>query len=789
MRLFRWYRSNKYLLRISLAVSILALLLLTVFSVVIFYSSENIILNMQQNYEKKVLAQMNYNLTYMNKNARDLGWSLYFDNDLIPLIIGTEMDNYEIFRKKAKMDTFAKYTPFLHSIVIYNSKIDKFLWGGDSSLQDQQLSYYTHMRGILQGTEDGAADETSVLGSHHQMLPMSLKGDGNIDVFSMIFCEGQSCNEGQSALILNLNTNWLFENIQVMNFLSENENERIIVMDGQGSVVSSNQQVPMNQDLKTAIKRYAQAAGNEPSSFSFGAGSEKKIVNFLNTSINGWQIVSVQPYENVVRKINEVKRLFIALTLVFLTLALIAAVMISRRIYRPVGALFNIVKRDAGAGADDQATDEFSYISGKYRDTAEQLDRMKRERMHTRDIVRNYYLSKLIAESSTIHSKDFLDIIRTQRFNIRTTGSYMLAVAQMDAGQDREEVTAQVRKLLHFAISNITQEYISKVYDCESAEMKTDHCVFIISVTEDRTEEIYTRLAGEFQKAQKTIYQFYKAQFSVSLSGRIDGFREFNSQYQSTLHNVHYKLIYGPQTIIYPETVDDNLHRTDAHLPEELARLLAESIKSNDRTMYENTLDKILERVSTLNYNYVMHMLLYTAVLVRGTVYEINKRRIIPNPVDCSPLMNAITAEKPLLSIRAHFLEVFQGIHALEHPSESQRSHVLIEAIKEIIEVNHANPNLCLQEVGDMMKMSPEYVGKLFRKNNEISVAEYIHEVRLQHAVDCLENSSDTIDEIIEKCGFTNRGNFFRLFKKKYGTTPREYRVKQVISEYKDIVE
>lgn len=57
-----------------------------------------------------------------------------------------------------------------------------------------------------------------------------------------------------------------------------------------------------------------------------------------------------------------------------------------------------------------------------------------------------------------------------------------------------------------------------------------------------------------------------------------------------------------------------------------------------------------------------------------------------------------------------------------------------------------------------------------------VTPANIIKEYRIRYAAQLLATSSLSVDQIIDRCGFANRGTFFRNFSTRYGVTPKAYR-------------
>ncbi|WP_455586421.1 ATP-binding protein [Bacteroides sp.] len=114
----------------------------------------------------------------------------------------------------------------------------------------------------------------------------------------------------------------------------------------------------------------------------------------------------------------------------------------------------------------------------------------------------------------------------------------------------------------------------------------------------------------------------------------------------------------------------------------------------------------------------------------------------------------------------------------LLHSSDQE----FLNKMLQIIDENIMNPEISTQFVADAMGLSTRNLYRKLEGITEMTPANIIKEYRLNMAQKLLVKTKLSIDEIIYKSGFTNRGTFFKLFSSKYGYTPKAYR-EQKISE------
>ena len=106
----------------------------------------------------------------------------------------------------------------------------------------------------------------------------------------------------------------------------------------------------------------------------------------------------------------------------------------------------------------------------------------------------------------------------------------------------------------------------------------------------------------------------------------------------------------------------------------------------------------------------------------------------------------------------------------------SSPRNLLVEEIAQSIRQNYPNPNFDLDRVLKSAPYCYDYLCRLFRQEMGTTPSKYLANLRLQTAADILRTGNGkSVTEVSRMCGYQDPLYFSRMFKKKFGLSPREY--------------
>lgn len=132
------------------------------------------------------------------------------------------------------------------------------------------------------------------------------------------------------------------------------------------------------------------------------------------------------------------------------------------------------------------------------------------------------------------------------------------------------------------------------------------------------------------------------------------------------------------------------------------------------------------------------------------------------------------------LALKSWFLQVIflllpygqkqDGLTPGAHCANPEKTKLVLN----YMETNYAKP-LTIRELASLCYFSEYHFMRFFKKSTGMTCLEYLNNLRLEKAVQCMEQGSSSVLEVSLSVGFGNLSYFHRAFKKKYGMTPKTF--------------
>ncbi len=121
------------------------------------------------------------------------------------------------------------------------------------------------------------------------------------------------------------------------------------------------------------------------------------------------------------------------------------------------------------------------------------------------------------------------------------------------------------------------------------------------------------------------------------------------------------------------------------------------------------------------------------------------------------------------------FVNLYRS-HSESFPLKSiDGTNNIVHEVQRYIDMNYTE-QICLKEISEKFYLDMFYLSHLFKKVCGYSMKDYLILQRISCAKDLLVHSNVSIADICIKSGFGNVNHFIRIFKKKEGLSPLQYR-------------
>lgn len=121
------------------------------------------------------------------------------------------------------------------------------------------------------------------------------------------------------------------------------------------------------------------------------------------------------------------------------------------------------------------------------------------------------------------------------------------------------------------------------------------------------------------------------------------------------------------------------------------------------------------------------------------------------------------------------FVEVIRYCSDERHASS--RDLVLLQNILQYMSA-HCGRHLSIPAIAKKFGLSQKTLERLFLQSVQMPPVSYLLDLRLRAAAEKIRSGKSTVTDIAFECGFSDSNYFAKLFRRKYGLSPRSYRKK-----------
>ncbi|WP_026958740.1 AraC family transcriptional regulator [Aliagarivorans taiwanensis] len=134
------------------------------------------------------------------------------------------------------------------------------------------------------------------------------------------------------------------------------------------------------------------------------------------------------------------------------------------------------------------------------------------------------------------------------------------------------------------------------------------------------------------------------------------------------------------------------------------------------------------------------------------------------------------TQQAPMASYQlSALISYVRSMQVVPEPTLESRSSNLYQSMCIFIQENYQQP-ISRESIAAQFHITPSHVSRLFRQHGYMRLADYITWVRIDRAKFMLKKYALRLEEVALRCGFQDPNYFYRVFKKKTGMTPSQYR-------------
>lgn len=535
---------------------------------------------------------------------------------------------------------------------------------------------------------------------------------------------------------------------------------KIYLFDKQGTCLAA-----LNQGDTAELPEFAKMTKVQ-GDFQSVSGKEKQIIIYKHSSSNDFVFAAALPAEAVMSDAKQIRRMSVGMILICMFVEIMLGIYFAWKYTTPIRNLVQNIQRifrtDSVAGenqlqeekkVEDMTTtvNEYEYLKSSIFHLIQTNQKMESSLRERKRKARINFLNCLF-DGWFRYDEEICKEASLAGFSF---GNQRYCAVSFKTGEESGAIMEALndKEFVHVLAMHVTEHKFLHVLFGVPKEEDTGH---IIEIVREIKKEIFKKYGQQLKAGIGTAYEnetniTYSYMQSCYCAGassdrRKDGILEYSEVSQDV------------NALYYPTELEIKLINSTKYSEikqiEEIFRYL------HNENIEKRHLSQTMQRVLVSN--------------LAATLFKIYNDLVMDEQVNQIIEMVCHYQDLPqaLFVLQEQFIQVSCRLKC----SKDEREEAYNKQLKEYMELNYNNPQLCLAMAAEHFALSESYFSQFFKEVTREAFSSYLESLRINKAKELISSGKYDIELVASMTGYNNSGTFRRAFKRVNGISPSAWK-------------
>lgn len=561
----------------------------------------------------------------------------------------------------------------------------------------------------------------------------------------------------KAVAIININEEVLHNYIQDVKSFNKGA---VFIVDECGNIISHSDRSMLRKNIQETeyFKNILQSGGS--GMFQTNINGKLNVVSFMKSAVNDWRYISISSIDQFYKKSYQLEKFLLVVGLLLLLVNLLVSVVFTKKSHEPMNNMIKTIRAMAVKFSGDrtETESEYKFLNNTIKNIEVKMEDLNYRLEVNKPLIRHGILLKLLTGKVSVHIDD--DSLFDLDFKGERFVCFVLKLYQ------HSQLTFQERMLVNYSLVDLLNgEYAEGDIYALIDENNDVAGIINFNNTEDLTE-IQSQMVERLESLLGVKYILCMGN-SYLLTGE-----EIHTSYSEACICRKYTFIKTDKKVLGYGELEIDTRKETGSSPRLLEKIEV-SARSADEEQLRFSIECMIEAVIVGGYkiDYCKNTVMDVVSLLRMTI---NTMGYSADELFGCDIRERCKSIRDIDEFRNWICEIISIYSAKANERKQSSQEELDIKIKKFIEEN-IYKELSLEIVAEGLHISAGHLSRVFKAKTGTTFSNYVTELKLQCAVRLLQEGKLPVKDVAARLGYHSVHHFIKIFREKYGYTPKEY--------------